>query len=479
MLREGLSESELNLLQQSQKNSDNLTKLEKQSFAAVKGLYDDGSGNFTVTRAPDRDFATRLLFSKPYINLKAKIMAPLNQFMNELEERTQTSISNAHVKLQGEIQLAIILIVTFLLCSVAAVIYMRRNILRPLGQLGHLSAEMARGNYTSRSDISMSNELADLGANFNFMAATIEKDITERMQTEVELKQGYDDLRMLNTQLQKAQHQILQSEKMASIGMLTAGVAHEINNPIGYLSSNLGVLNNYLHELLHIIAVYEAAEGSLAGEAAWIAVRQAREKVDLVFLKSDVVQLMVESREGVSRVKKIVQDLKDFSRIDSSNKWQWANLQHGLDATLNIVQNELRYKAEIVKEYGNLPEVECLPSQLNQVFLNILINASHAIEQQGKIFIRTGTEGEQVWIEIEDTGSGIAPENLNRIFDPFFTTKPIGTGTGLGLSLSYGIVQKHRGCIKVNSEPGKGTRFRIWLPIRQPASPEVEVHDQV
>jgi two-component system NtrC family sensor kinase len=143
-------------------------------------------------------------------------------------------------------------------------------------------------------------------------------------------------------------------------------------------------------------------------------------------------------------------------------------LHDGIDATLNIVNNEIKYKADLVKEYGNLPEVECLASQLNQVFMNLLVNAAHSIEEHGTITIRTGMEGDEVWVDIVDTGHGIHPEHMQRIFDPFFTTKPVGKGTGLGLSLSYGIVQKHHGRIDVHSDVGKGTTFRLWLPIKQP-----------
>jgi signal transduction histidine kinase len=165
-------------------------------------------------------------------------------------------------------------------------------------------------------------------------------------------------------------------------------------------------------------------------------------------------------------VKNIVQDLKDFSHVDEA-EWQWSDLHHGLDSTLNIVWNELKYKAEVVKEYGAPPEIECIPSQLNQVFMNLLVNAAHAIENRGTITIRTGHDGDGAWVEITDDGKGIAPEHLERIFDPFFTTKPVGKGTGLGLSLSYGIVKKHKGRIEVDSRPGMGARFRVWLPVRQ------------
>ena len=267
--------------------------------------------------------------------------------------------------------------------------------------------------------------------------------------------------------LHDAQNQLLQSEKMASIGQLAAGVAHEINNPIGYVNSNLGTLDKYLKDMFAMLEAYEEAEPLLAADPAMAAsVKALREKLDIDFLKEDVVALMSESEEGISRVKKIVQDLKDFSHVDES-EWQWVDLHKGLESTLNVVWNELKYKTDVVREYGALPEVECLPSQLNQVFMNLLVNAAHAIEEHGTITIRTGTSDGEVWVEIADTGKGIPPENIKRIFDPFFTTKPVGKGTGLGLSLSYSIVQKHHGRIVVESEVRTGTIFRIYLPVHQ------------
>lgn len=267
---------------------------------------------------------------------------------------------------------------------------------------------------------------------------------------------------------EETRNQLLQSEKMASIGQLAAGVAHEINNPIGYVNSNLGSLQGYLKQLFDVIDTYQKAECAITDASVLARIEAAKQSAELAFLAEDVFALMSESREGISRVSKIVQDLKDFSHVGAEDEWSWADLHAGLDSTINIVNNEIKYKAQLVKEYGPLPEIECLPSQLNQVFMNMLVNAAHAIEEQGTITIRTGTQGEDhVWIEISDTGKGIAPENVTRIFDPFFTTKPVGKGTGLGLALSYGIVQKHQGRIEVSSEVGRGTTFRAVLPVRQ------------
>ena len=292
--------------------------------------------------------------------------------------------------------------------------------------------------------------------------------VLANMQLHIDQKRRFEELQQVNQKLGEAQNLLLQSDKMASIGQLAAGVAHEINNPIGFVYSNLGTLEKYVQDTFDLLAMYEQAEGSIADAGMRAKLKAARDKLDIAFLKEDLGALMSESRDGITRVKKIVQNLKDFSHVDASDEWHFANLHQGLDSTLSIVNNEIKYKAEVTKEYyGDLPEVECLSSQLNQVFMNLLVNAAHAIEERGTITIRTGRQGEEVWVDIADTGKGIAPEHITKIFDPFFTTKPVGKGTGLGLSLSYGILQKHHGRIEVQSEIGRGTTFRVWLPINQ------------
>jgi signal transduction histidine kinase len=195
------------------------------------------------------------------------------------------------------------------------------------------------------------------------------------------------------------------------------------------------------------------------------AFQQLKQAIDLDFLKIDAADLVNESLEGAQRAKKIVQDLRDFSRIDAAEQALF-DLEAGMDATLNIVNNEIKYKAEVIKEYGGIKPFACVGAQLNQVFMNLLINAAQAIEEFGTITIRTGyQDADQLWVEIADTGKGMNGETQSRIFDPFFTTKPVGKGTGLGLSLSYKIIKDHQGRIEVNSTPGHGAKFRIYLPI--------------
>ena len=292
--------------------------------------------------------------------------------------------------------------------------------------------------------------------------------LRERQQAQAALQVTNAELQAANRQLAQSQSQLLQSEKMAAVGQLAAGVAHEINNPIGFVSSNLSSLSRYVQDLLGLVHAYEEQARAQPDVLPGQALQDARAAVDLAFLQEDIPMLLQESVDGLGRVKHIVQGLRDFSRVDS-NQCQETDLMAGLESTLNVIKNELKYKAEIVKAYGKLPLVYCNAAQINQVFLNLLMNAVQSIDTQGRITLASGVEADKVWISVEDTGAGIAPEHLSRLFEPFFTTKPVGKGTGLGLSISYDIVKQHGGEITVTSEPGKGSRFCVWLPARNKA----------
>ncbi|WP_126445291.1 bacteriohemerythrin [Sulfuricystis multivorans] len=270
------------------------------------------------------------------------------------------------------------------------------------------------------------------------------------------------DMAQINARLEaevaERTKELLQSEKLASIGQLAAGVAHEINNPIGFVTSNLGTLGRYVDQLLRLADLGAATP---QGEAI-------SQEIDLAYLKTDVADLLRETRAGLERVQKIVVNLKDFSRVDQA-QWQEADLLAGLESTLAVAAHELKYKADIKRDLAPLPPVRCMPAQINQVFLNLLVNAAQAIAGHGTITLKSGRAGDRVWIEITDTGCGMDAATQRRLFEPFFTTKPVGSGTGLGLSLSWDIINKHGGSIDVDSTPGKGTTFRIWLPISGPS----------
>lgn len=295
--------------------------------------------------------------------------------------------------------------------------------------------------------------------------------VLSRIRAQLDAKSARDLLRKNNLRLkaqvtqgaralEQTQAQLLQMEKMAALGQLAAGIAHEINNPISFVSSNLGTLEKYIATLQQAIDAQVSPSPSNRYTAA--------EKDEIEFIREDLPHLLQESLDGVARVRQIVQDLKDFSRVDEKPEWQYADLNRCIESTLNIANNELKYKADVETLYGQLPQVQCIAPQLSQVVLNLLVNAAHSINAtRGKITVRTGGDGEEVWFEVTDTGSGISPEVLERIFEPFYTTKPVGQGTGLGLSISYGIVQKHHGTINVTTEVGKGTTFRVSLPTRQ------------
>jgi signal transduction histidine kinase len=281
-------------------------------------------------------------------------------------------------------------------------------------------------------------------------------------------------------QRRRLEAQLVQSEKMASLGQLAAGIAHEINNPIGFIMSNLDTLSDYLTVLNRMLALYQDYEAAVDSPTSKIAetqalrIREAREREDFDFMMGDMTAILDQSREGMVRIKEIVRNLKSFSHVDE-DELKEANVNDCIENTLKIVWNELKYKCRVHKDYGELPRIACYPGQLNQVFMNLLVNAAQAIPEQGDISITTRyvkhhglnneTSRTAIEISLADTGVGIPEAERSRIFDPFFTTKPVGSGTGLGLAIVYGIIRKHRGHIRVESEVGRGTTFHITLPL--------------
>lgn len=274
-----------------------------------------------------------------------------------------------------------------------------------------------------------------------------------------DVQRKHQAMEALNQQLKQANSQLLQSEKMAAVGQLAAGVAHEINNPVGFVASNLRTLADYVRQLLSLV--------DEMSEWGGLELESLKNKYDYAFIRDDISGLLSDSHDGVERVKKIINSLRDFSHTGDEH-FAPADLIQGIESTLNLVNNEIKYKAEVVNQLQALPAVECIAAQINQVIMNLLINAAQAISTNGIITLRTGCSATEVWIEVEDTGSGMSDSVIARIFDPFFTTKAVGKGTGLGLALSFNIIQKHHGCIAVRSAVGQGTCFTITLPIHQP-----------
>jgi two-component system, NtrC family, sensor kinase len=266
--------------------------------------------------------------------------------------------------------------------------------------------------------------------------------------------------------LEEARSQLVHLEKMASLGQLTAGIAHEINNPINFVSANVRPLQRDITILLDVLARYSSLEPTAEIGARLAELRELRSELEIDYIIEEIDKLIRGIEDGARRTAEIVKGLRNFSRVDESHLKR-IDLHEGLDSTLVLLRNSYKDRIEVIREYGDIPEVECYPGQLNQVFMNLLINAIQAIDGAGRITIRTARDVDSVRISISDTGSGIPDAIRERIFDPFFTTKEAGKGTGLGLSITLGIIRKHHGLIEIDSAPGQGTTFTLTLPIDQ------------
>ncbi|HXG27743.1 MAG TPA: DAHL domain-containing protein [Nevskiales bacterium] len=292
---------------------------------------------------------------------------------------------------------------------------------------------------------------------------------------EIKVQERTRDLTKAYAALKSSQAQVVQAEKMASLGQMVAGVAHEINTPLGFVRSNVEMASGMFQDIKRLLDRYaqtiglirapHADETQIAQAFDQLAATEAQ--VDTGVL-DDAGTLLTDSLRGLNQINDLVTNLKDFSRLDRS-RMDWFDVNEGLDGTLTICRNQLKDRIEVVKNYGQVPQIQCAPSQINQIFLNLITNATQAISGQGQIRLTTRATGGEVQIVVEDTGCGMTPEVMDKIFEPFFTTKEVGKGTGLGLSIVYQIVQEHRGRIDVQSQPGKGSRFTVTLPVQQQA----------
>lgn len=273
------------------------------------------------------------------------------------------------------------------------------------------------------------------------------------------LKDKIQELESANNEIRDTQAKLVHTAKMASLGQLVAGVAHELNNPIGFIYSNMSHLREYSEKLIHLIDVAENNPQSFKKEKA---------KADLDYIEKDLPKLISSCEDGARRTRDIVLGLRNFSRLEEA-QIKRVDIHEGLDNTLQLLAGEIKNRIQVIKKFEKLPKVNCYPSQLNQVFMNVLSNAAQAIENEGEIHITTRKlAGDRIEVAIRDSGKGMNKSTLEKVFDPFFTTKGLGSGTGLGLSISYGVIQKHGGDILVSSEAGKGTEFKIILPVHGP-----------
>ena len=393
---------------------------------------------FDLIHQGHSDEALSMLLSVLYEKQKTQYVRSIQQLNEFLEKQTEATLV-----VQGrKIDLSRVFLMTVLILLLLSWLIILRA-------TRHYQEALLDAN---RRLTQRTQELDDLNH-------TLEQKINERTNT---LSNALEELKKVQTQL-------LQSEKFTAIGQLAAGVAHEINNPIGVINSNLQTLEKYLIHYSHLSGLLNKLDQALKDKDqhkvleninAW---EKMKEESNFEFIDSDIGNLLKESKEGAEKIWKIILDMRAFTSADKG-MMSSVNVEALMDSVLNIISNELKYKTDIKKEYGQVPAIVCNPQKISQVFVNLLMNAVQSIETKGTVTIRTYIENNHVGIDISDTGRGISPEDVTKIFDPFFTTKPVWAGVGLGLSVSYDIVRKHGGAMTFSSQLGQGTTFTVMLP---------------
>lgn len=444
-------------------------------------LHYDGSGKMLANsdemqtllkRAPELTVA-----SVQYVaGYSEAYHAPLNDWHVAAMKEAQLAYQPIHIVAYKLLVLGLILSIPF----VFAIRWLSRKLTQPVESLTRVvSGITSSGDLSRRAEIEAQDELGTLALAFNSMAENLQRTSQERERFVAELEllnrtleQRVDErtqaLGSANTELTSAidslkatQSQLVHSEKMASLGQLVAGVAHELNNPIGFIYANFPHLEEYTNDLLELI---EALRQLPLDDAHKALVEQKVKAIDLEFIKEDTLKIIHSGKSGASRIKEIISSLRSFSRLDEA-ELKSVHLEDGINDTLAILNHHIKGRVAVTKDYQLNQSVLCRAGQINQVFMNIIYNALQAIEGSGTLSIVTRREADFAVVTVVDSGKGIPPDVITKIFDPFFTTKKIGEGTGLGLSISYGIVESHGGRIEVDSEAGKGTRFTIYIPM--------------
>ncbi|MCG6136346.1 MAG: ATP-binding protein [Nostoc sp. LLA-1] len=438
----------------------------------------------------------KLYYTELQGNADVNINIKFDQLSDELLQiikSAEIQNKNANISFESaqKLRIKVILVSMFLSVAIAAAlaIYTSRLIARPIQLVTNVAKQITQeSNFQLRANISSNDEVGTLATSLNQLVEwvgnytqelelarqNLEQRVEERTQ-ELELARQHleqrveertQDLQKILQDLKETQGQLIQTEKMSSLGEMVAGIAHEINNPVNFIYGNIQCANEYIKDLLSLLALYQQEYP----EASWI-ITEKIEEIDLNFLSKDLSSLLASMKMGAQRIREIVLSLRNFSRLDEADMKD-VDIHEGIDNTLLILNHRIKNEIVVIKQYGNLPLVECYPAQLNQVFMNIISNAIDALLEQKtqsdkNIIIDTLRIDEHyIKVTIRDNGAGISPEIINKLFNPFFTTKPVGKGTGLGLSICYQIIDKHKGKIEVFSELEQGTEFIITLPIK-------------
>jgi len=418
----------------------------------------------------------------------------LSMLVDICTQNVINSADKARKTQKGTHFVTMLLLILAVVLSAFLTIILVRLILVPVYRLENASQKVAEGELDVEVKVTSNDEIGKLSRSFNQMTKSL-KDAKDKENVQAErLRMQWDVLSETNQELEEkskrlekqkektekknqqiesamhelkeTQNQLVQSEKMASVGQLTAGIAHEINNPINFVTSNISPLKRDLDDIMKLLDMYSDASEKSDPYDGFNNIKKFKNEIDYDFILQEIKQLLNGIEEGAKRTIEIVRGLRNFSRLDESDK-KLSDINEGIDSTLLMLRNQLKNRIEVVKEFGSIPQILCFPGKLNQVFMNILNNASQSIEGEGEIVISTTYDNKNVFISIKDSGKGMSKKIMNHIFEPFYTTKDVGKGTGLGLSISYGIVQEHNGKIEVKSELSKGTEFIITLPVEE------------
>lgn len=445
-------------LRQRAEANDLYSEEEAQLYAAFDGKWDAYQELFVhffrLSLKNERQEALDLLNGEMG-SIYAEFSADLEGLVRANRNNTLAAAQRAETSFRATRAFTSTLLLATVLLSAFIGAWLVRYIAVPVQELEQAAQRVAEGDTGVRLEVESSDEIGNLAHSFNQMTAALRERQEEISRANSTLAEKNRDLEQTLSKLQEAQQQLIMQEKMASLGNLVAGVAHEINNPIGAINS---AANTSARSIEIVRAAVEKHADALADE------KRLNRALEVLGRNNEVAVMASE------RIERIVRSLRNFARLDEA-EFQSADLHEGLDSTLTLLDHVIKNRIEVIRDYGDLPQINCFANQLNQVFMNIINNAAQAIDGPGVITLRTRRDGDEVIIEVEDTGKGIKPEHIKRIFDPGFTTKGVGVGTGLGLSICYNIVRQHRGRIKAESEVGKGTTIQIVLPVdlREPA----------